>query len=326
MEGARERGREPVTLRDVVAARERVARFIWPTPARQSPGLSERLGADVWLKPENLQRTGSFKVRGAFNRMLELAGRGVSRVITASAGNHGQGVALAARTLGIEATVVVPESAAEVKIRALRRMGIDLLLRGQSFDEADAAMLEIARRDGLTVVSPYDAAVVAGQGTAGLDFLLERPDLDLLLVPVGAGGLIAGCAVAAKGLNPAIGVVGVQPEASPSMVAALRAGEIVPVAVRETLADGLAGNIAGGELPFSLIQRHVDDVVLVSEEAIADATRLIVEEERFVVEPSGVVGLAALLSGVVDARGRRVGLILSGGNVSPAVLRSLLCR
>lgn len=315
---------DAIRLMDVLEARKRVAPYLRPTLAFRSGALSKRFAGEIWLKPENLQVTGSFKIRGAVNRIADLRREGVSQIITASAGNHGQGVAMAAGAAGIAATVVVPENVSPAKLEALRRLPCEVVLRGRNFDEADVAMLELAKERGSAVVSPYDAAVVAGQGTAGLDFLLEVPDIDLLLIPVGAGGLIAGCAVAAKSLNPQIEVVGVQAAVSPSMVAALEAGRIVPIECGDSLADGLAGNIIGGELPFGLIQRYVDRVVLVDEAAIAEAMRLIVAEERLIVEGAGAAGIAALLAGVVDARGRRAGVILSGGNVAYDTLLDVL--
>lgn len=313
------------TLADVLRAETLIRPFLYPTPARRSAALSERFGAELFLKPENLQRTGSFKARGATNRVAELVESGASQVITASAGNHGQGVALAANLFGMDVTVVVPETVSRAKSDALNRMNCRLILAGRSFDDAQRHMLEIAAAQDLAVVSPYDAAVVAGQGTAAYEFLTEVPDLDLLLVPVGSGGLIAGCAVAAKAMNPGITVIGVQAAESPSMVAALEAGKIVEVPIGETLADGLEGNIEGGELPFGIIQRLVDEVELVSEASIAEAMRLFAADERMIVEASGAVGLALLLERQLDVAGKRVGLLISGGNVSFETLRSVIC-
>ncbi len=313
------------TIADVVRAEHLIRPYLFSTTARRSDALSARLDADIFLKPENQQRTGSFKVRGAINRCSELSRDGATAVITASAGNHGQGVALGAQIYGQSATVVVPESASQVKVDALRRMGVDLRFSGQSFDDAQRTMLRIADADGVPVVSPYDPAVVAGQGTAGYEFLEEVPDLDVLLVPVGAGGLLAGCLTAVKAMNPRVRVIGVQAERSPSMVAALDAGEITSVAIGQTLADGLEGNIEGGELPFVIIQRLVDDVLLVGERSIAEAMRIFVAEERAIVEGAGAVGLALLLENKINVSGQRIGLIVSGGNVSVKTLRSVLC-
>lgn len=312
------------TLADIVRAERLVRPHLYPTGARYSPALSERFGHEIFLKPENLQRTGSFKIRGAMNRAAELAVDGATRVITASAGNHGQGVAYAASVFGTTATVVVPRSASRAKVTALRRMGVDLRFAGTSFDHAQREMLNIAKSDNIPIISPYDAAVIAGQGTATYEFVEEVPDLELLLIPAGAGGLLAGGLVAAKGMNPGIEVIGVQAENSPSMVAALDAGRIVEVPIGATLADGLEGNIEGGELPFGVIQRLVDDVRLVSEGSIASAMRLFAKDEHLIVEGAAAVGLALLLQGGVDVRGKRVGLMVSGGNVSIETLRSVI--
>ena len=313
------------TLVDVVKAEQLIRPQLYSTSVRESAALSERFGANIFLKPENLQRTGSFKIRGALNRVAELKREKASSVMTASAGNHGQGVGFAAGQYGLTATVIVPDTCSSAKVEALRRMNVDLRFSGTSFDDAQREVLKIARSTGTPVVSPYDASVVAGQGTVGYEFLKEAPDLDVLLVPVGAGGLLAGCSLAAKSMNSNVRVIGVQAAQSPSMVAALDAGRIVDVPIGATLADGLEGNIEGGELPFGLIQRFADDVVLVQEESIAEAMRLLVREERLIVEGAGAVGLAWLLEGHLDVTGLRIGLVLSGGNVSFETLRSVLC-
>ena len=313
-------------LIDIIKAEHLLRPHLWDTTARRSSALSERFGAEIYLKPENLQRMGSFKIRGAFNRVTELASGGAKSVVTASAGNHGQGVAYAANSAGLQATIIVPETASQAKIDALRRMGAELRLTGKTFDEAEDAAYEFAVTHALSVVSPYDPAVIAGQGTVGYELLSEVPDLDLLLIPVSAGGLLAGCAIAAKAMNPNIKIVGVQTEASPSMVAALSAGRIVNVPCVDSLADGLGGNIARGQLPFSIIQRLVDDVLLVGEDSIAAAMRLFGATERVIVEGAGAVGLAALLDGKIDISGKRVGLVISGGNVSFETLRSVYAR
>jgi threonine dehydratase len=311
-------------LSDIVRAESLLRPHLWQTEARRSAALSSRFGAEIVLKPENLQRMGSFKIRGALNRVRELAATGATSVITASAGNHAQGVAYAAAVSGLTATIVVPETASMAKIDALRRMGADLRLLGKTYDEAEDAAYAIADSERIPMVSPYDGAVIAGQGTVGYEFLREEPDLDLMLVPVSAGGLLSGCLIAAKTMNPNITVVGVQSEAAPAMVAARAAGRIVEVTCTESLADGLSGNITRGQLPFSIIDRLVDDLLLVDEASIAAAMRIFVADERLIVEGAGAVGLAALLSDMVDVAGRRVGLVISGGNVAYSTLQSVL--
>ncbi len=311
-------------LQDIVRAEALLRPHLWNTTARRSAALSERFGAEIVLKPENLQRMGSFKIRGALNRMDELARSGAKAAITASAGNHAQGVAYAVMVTGLAATIVVPETASAAKIDALRRMGADLRLIGTTFDEAEDAAYALAEAEQIPMVSPYDDAVIAGQGTVGYELLRESPNLDLLVVPVSAGGLLSGCLIAAKTMNPSITVIGVQSEAAPAMVAARDAGRILEVTCTESLADGLSGNIAHGELPFRIIQRLVDDLVLVDEAAIAAAMRLFVADDRLIVEGAGAVGLAALISGKIDVAGRRVGLVISGGNVAYETLRLVL--
>jgi threonine dehydratase len=311
-------------LMDIVRAEALLRPHLWSTTARRSAALSERFGAEIVLKPENLQRMGSFKIRGALNRMHELAQAGATAVLTASAGNHAQGVAYAATITGLTATIVVPETASPAKVDALRRMDADLRLIGTTYDEAEDAAYAIAETERIPMVSPYDGAVIAGQGTVGYELLREEPDLDLLLVPVSAGGLLSGCLISAKAMNPSITVVGVQSEAAPAMVAARRAGRIVEVTCTESLADGLSGNIGRGQLPFSIIQRLVDDLLLVDEVSIAAAMRQFVADERLIVEGAGAVGLAALQSGKIDVAGRRVGIVISGGNVALETLRSVL--
>ncbi len=314
-----------VTLHDVFLAAGRIAPHVRRTPLEWSAPLSDELGLDVYLKLECLQRTGSFKLRGALNHLLTLPDQERRRgILTCSAGNHGLGVAEAARLLGVAATVVVPENASPAKVAGLRRTGVELLLLGAGYDEAEARARELATGRGLTFVSPYnDPAVVAGAGTVALEVLLDLPEAATIVVPVGGGGLAAGVALAAKAINPALRVVGAQPEASPAMHAALAAGRLVPIDDGPTLADGLAGNVEAGSLTFPLLQRHLDDLVLVSEEAIAAAMLAYLDRHHLVVEGAGAVGLAALQTGRIAMPQGPVVLIVSGGNVATGVLAGL---
>jgi threonine dehydratase len=273
-----------------------------------------------------LQRTGSFKLRGALNRLLTLTDEERRRgILTCSAGNHGLGVAEASRLLGIAAMVVVPENASPAKVAGLRRTGVELLLLGAGYDEAEARARALATERGLTFVSPYnDPAVVAGAGTVALEVLLDLPEAAAIVVPVGGGGLAAGVALAAKAINPALRVVGAQPESSPAMHAALAAGRLVPIDEGPTLADGLAGNVEAGSLTFPLLQRHLDELALVGEEAIAAAMLAYLDRHHLVVEGAGAVGLAALQTGRIAAPQGPVVLIVSGGNVATGVLARLL--
>lgn len=322
-DGTRVSGPSPlVTLHDVFLAAARIARHVRRTPLERSAALSDEVGVDVWLKLECLQLTGSFKLRGALNRLLMLSAVERERgVLTCSAGNHGLGLAEAARVTGTAATVVVPGDASSAKVAALRRTGVELLIVGADYDEAEARAPAIARERGLAFVSPYnDPAVVAGAGTAALDVLRELPEVGTIVVPVGGGGLAAGIGVVARAVNPALWVVGAQSTAWPAMHAALGAGRLGSVGGRPSLADGLAGNVETGSITFPLIQRGLDEIVLVEETAIAAAMAAFLDLHRLVVEGSGAVGLAALRANRRLAVRGPVVLIVSGGNVAADVL------
>lgn len=317
-----------VTMHEVLLAAKRIGPWVRRTATERSAALSAELGAEVWLKLECQQRTGSFKLRGALNRLLTLPDEARARgVLTCSAGNHGLGVAEAARLTGIAATIVVPENVSAAKLAGLRRTGVELLLVGADYDEAEARAPGIARERGLAFVSPYDdAAVIAGAGTVALETLLDLPEAGTIVVPVGGGGLAAGVGVVARALHPASRVVGVQSEASATMSSALGAGRLVSVASGPTLADGLAGNIAPGAITFPLVRDHLDGVLTVSEAAIGAAMLTFLDRHHLVVEGSGAVGLAALQAGLLaDAPGPIV-LIVSGSNVATEVLAGLLRR
>ena len=310
-----------VSLEDVRVAAERIAPYVVRTPLDRSPLLSELCGTDVWLKFECFQHTGSFKLRGALNAVSRLD---KPRVVTASAGNHGLGVARAAALLHAQATVVVPETASPAKVEALRRSGAELLQIGEDYDAAEAAGIRLARKRGLPFISAYnDADVVAGGGTIALEIFDDLPDVGTLVVPAGGGGLIGGIGIATHGLNPNATVVGVQSEASPALHAALANDRLVQVEVLPSLADGLAGNVEAGSITLDLLRSHVREVALVSEEAIADAMRWLLTNEHVLVEGSGAVGVAALL-------GRRqtwpgpLALVLTGRNVAASVLRRVV--
>jgi threonine dehydratase len=327
-------GQAAVTLHNIFLAARRIGARVLATPLERSAVLSADLGCEVWLKLECQQRTGSFKLRGALNRLLTPPAAAGSRpetrargVLTCSAGNHGLGVAEAARLTGIRATIVVPENASPAKVEALRRAGVELLLVGADYDAAEAQAPGIAAERGLTFVSPYDDPfVIAGAGTVGLEVMRELPEVGTILVPVGGGGLASGIGIAAKGINPNVRVVGVQSESSPSMVAALAAGKLVWVECGDSLADGLAGNIAPGSITFPLVRDHLDDVVTVPEAAIAAAMRAFLDQHHLIVEGAGAVGLAALQSGRLRGLPEPIVLIVSGGNVATGVLAGLLAE
>jgi threonine dehydratase len=309
-----------VSLDDVRLAAERIRGYVVRTPLERSAGLSERSGVDVWLKLECFQATGAFKLRGALNALMTLK---ADNVVTASAGNHGLGVARAASLLGALATVVVPETASEAKVEALRQSGAALVQCGPTYDEAEAEGLRLARQRGLPFISAYnDPAVVAGAGTIALEILEDAPQIGTLVVPAGGGGLIGGIGVAAHGLRPDVTICGVQSVASPALHAALQAGAIVRVEVKPSLADGLAGNVEDNSITFGLLKEHVREVVLVQEAEIAEAMRWLMLHERVLVEGSAAVGVAALLHGRLDVVGP-VAVVLTGRNVSPAVLQQI---
>jgi threonine dehydratase len=313
-----------VSLEDVRAAAERLRSYVVRTPLEQSAALSELCGVDVWLKYECFQLTGSFKLRGALNALQLLDGP--PRVVTASAGNHGLGVARAAALLGVSALVVIPETASAPKVEALRRSGATLIQFGLTYDDAEAEGLRRAGAEGVPFISAYnDAGVVAGGGTIALEIFADLPDAKTLVVAAGGGGLIGGIGVAAHGLDPAVAVYGVQSEASPALHAALQHGHVVPVEVRPSLADGLAGNIEQGSITFDLLRAHTREVLLVSEAEIEEAMRWLLMNERVVVEGSAAVGVAALLGRKLQAEGPLV-VILTGRNVAAAALQAAVSR
>jgi threonine dehydratase len=305
---------ETPTAEDVRAARERIRGLVAETPLVESAALEAR------LKLESFQPTGSFKVRGAAAALTALE-PGTS-VVAASAGNHGLGVAWAAGRLGVSATVVVAETASLAKLEALRRFRSELVVQGADYDEAEALALALALERGARYLSGYnDREVIAGQGSIGLELLdALGPELTVV-VPVGGGGLASGIALVA--VPAGARVVGVVPEASPAMRAALAAGHAAPVRVRETLADGLAGNIEPGSVTIPLCSQLLDDLVAVSEEELADAMRFLVSEHGLVAEGSGAAPVAALLAGRVERTGTTVAVV-SGRNVAPAALAAVL--
>ena len=310
---------------DVRAAADRIRGQVMETPCVPSRTLSQITGCEVFLKFENLQFTASFKERGALNTLLQLSDEArASGVLAVSAGNHAQGVAYHAQRLGIPATIVMPRFAASVKVENTRRFGATVLLEGDTFDDARARGLEIARERGLKVVHPYDdAAVIAGQGTIGLEMLAQQPQLDTLVIAIGGGGLIGGIAVAAKALNPQIEIVGVQSERFAGVWNATHAEP--REGGQPTIADGI-GVKTPGALTLPLIARHVSEVLLVAEDEIEQAILMLLEIEKTVVEGAGAVGLAALLRHPQRFAGRKVGLVLCGGNIEPLTLAEIIQR
>ena len=306
----------PITLEDVRDAAERIKGAAHRTPVLTSRTLDERVGAQVFLKAENLQRVGAFKFRGAYNAIARLAPELRERGIAAfSSGNHAQAVALAARLLGASAVILMPADTPASKLSAVRGYGAEVVTFDRYRDDREAMTRALAQERGLAVVPPYDDPdVMAGQGTAALELLEEVGDLAAVVAPVGGGGLLAGTAVAAKAMQPAIRVVGVEPVAGDDTRQSLAAGERVRIEVPRTIADGQAVAVPG-ELTFAVNRGLVDEIVLVSDDEIRAAMRFAFDRLRVVVEPSGASGLAALLAGRLSPVPPRIGVILSGGNV-----------
>lgn len=313
-----------IQLQHVYEAAHRLRTHIIRTPLVFSDVLSVLVEGEVWLKPEQWQLTGSFKLRGAYNKMASLTVQERARgVITASAGNHAQGVARAGQLLGINVLIIAPTGTPQTKLAGISRYGADVMVRGTYYDESEAEAYQLAEKTGRVFVHAFeDERVVAGQGTIGLEMLSDQPNLDLLLVPAGGGGLICGMGVVARAMNPAIEVVGVQSEASPAWYQAFAANEIVEVKYGDTWAEGLLGGI--GRRNFEWARAVVDRFVLVSEEDIKAAMRWALTTYHWVLEGSGAVALAYVLQQHVQLRGRKVGVVLTGGNVDLARLRELI--
>jgi threonine dehydratase len=318
------------TLADVVAARARVRGVALHTPLEPSVALAEEIGAaDVRLKREEVQPTGAFKLRGATNKVALLAeGRPEAALVTASSGNHGIAVASAAARHDMRLTVLVGRTVSPAKLerlRALETRRITVELIGNDTDDAEA---EGRRRDDAghaIYISPYnDPDVVAGQATVAVEILEDWPDVETIVVPIGGGGLIGGIGLWAKSLKPGLRLIGVQPAASPPMYAHFETGSTDPMPIAPTLADGVAGNIERDSLTWKLCRQHVDEVVLVEEDEIANALRWSLEVPRILLEGSAVLGIAALRAGRIDAADRRIAVVTTGRNVSPDVLRAVL--
>ena len=309
-------GTEPVTIADIWKAYKFLKPIMHHTPLTPSRTLHEMTGADVYLKAEHMQRGGSFKARGAAYKISRLTPEQRSAgVIAASAGNHAQGVAIAAAEHKIPCTIVMPEAAPLAKVTATQNYGANVILYGSTYDDAYQHCCERQQASGATFIHAFDdPEVIAGQGSLGLEMLNDLPDADAIIVPIGGGGLISGIAIAARALKPDITIIGVQAEGAPSSYDSLNAGHIMTSSSIMTIADGIATK-RPGELNFSIIQRLVDEVVLVNDEAIINAVLLLMERCKMLVEGAGAAGLAALLSGVVQLQGKKVLVPLTGGNI-----------
>jgi threonine dehydratase len=313
-------------LAAIRAARERIAGRLHVTPTVTSTRLGDRVNVKLFLKCENLQKTGSFKTRGVLNKLSQLdAAARAKGVVTVSAGNHAQALAWGARAAGVRATVVMPEAASPAKIEASRGYGAEVVLHGATSIQAFAKARELEKERGLTFVHPFDDELVAaGAGTTALELLEQAPDLDVVVIPIGGGGLIAGMLPAIKEQNPKIRVYGVEPAGAPSMRMSLDQGRAVKLDAVNTIADGLAAPMAG-ELNYEIVKRYVDDVVLLDDAAIAAGVRDLLLNTKLLAETAGATATAAVLARAIPLHdGERVGAVLSGGNIDFAKLTSIL--
>jgi len=311
-----------VTLDDVRAAAERIRPYIHRTPLLTSRSLSERIGVEVRLKCENLQRAGSFKIRGAMNALLQLSEDERRRgVVAFSSGNHAQGVALAAKLLGIRATIVMPENSVPSKVEATKRYGAEVVQGGVTSATRDTVAREIADKTGAAVIPPYDdARIIAGAGTVGMEIVDEWPDVASVVTPLGGGGLLSGTALAATSLKPAVAAYGVEPRAGNDGEQSFKTGKIVTIDPPNTIADG-ARTLHIGERNFAIIRERVRDVVSVDDAVLLEATKFAMYRTKLVIEPTGALGIAALMSGALKVAGP-VAIVVSGGNLDFPLLAS----
>ena len=310
-------------LYEFMEARERLGTVIEKTKLIHSTVFSEESGNDIYIKPENLQKTGSFKIRGAYNRIAKLTEDEKNRgVIAASAGNHAQGVAFGAQKLGIKAVIVMPKHTPLIKVEATRKYGAEVILHGDVYDDAYNKAKELQAEYGYTFVHPFDDEdVIEGQGTIALEVLEELPDAEIILVPIGGGGLISGVAAAAKMKNPQIKIIGVEPEGAASAVAALKNDEVVELSEAITIADGTAVKRIG-DTTFDYIKKYVDEIVTVSDYELMESFLLLVEKHKIVAENSGILSIAGLKK--LNVKGKKIISILSGGNIDVLTISSMI--
>ena len=312
-------------LQDIELAAQRLRPVLHHTELDMSSTFSEMTGGQIYLKCENRQKTGSFKIRGAGNKIAALAERGeVKSVVASSAGNHAQGVALAAKNFGIPATIVMPAAAPIAKVQATQGYGAKVVLSGDCYDDAYAKACEICEEEGATFLHPYnDLEVIAGQGTLGLEILSDLPTVDIVIVPAGGGGLLSGVAACIKQINPRIQVIGVQAEGADAIARSFREKKYISTDAVSTIADGIAVK-APGDITVELIKRYVDDVVTVSDIEISEAILMLMERCKQIVEPSGATPVAAVLKGKVDVKGKKVVCLLSGGNIDVSFVQCII--
>ncbi len=304
------------TLKDVEEAKRCLTGVAERTGLIHNKYLCDMTGAEVYLKPENLQMTGSFKLRGAYNRIAHLTDDEKKKgVVSSSAGNHAQGVAYAATKFGVKSTIVMPKPAPISKIKATKALGAEVVLCGDIYDEAYQKALDIQHETGAVFVHPFDdPMVMAGQGTIGMEILEDLPDADIVICPIGGGGLISGLAVALKSLKPSVKVIGVQTANAQSMYRSFKAGKLDICDCKPTLADGISVKVPG-DITFEVVKKYLDDIVLVSEDEIADAMFVLLSKAKIVAEGAGAVPTAAILNNHVDVKGKKVVSLVSGGNI-----------
>jgi len=314
-----------IGLRDIQEARECLKNIAYKTGLVQNTTFSEMTGNYVYLKTENLQKTGSFKVRGAFNKIAHLSGQEKKNgVIASSAGNHAQGVAMAATLYNIKSTIVMPKHAPLSKVSATKKYGAEVVLHGEIYDEAYEKAREIQQETGATFVHPFnDPYVIAGQGTIGLEILEDLPDVDVIVVPIGGGGRISGIAIAVKNLNPKVKIIGVQTKNVPSVAKSISENRIVTVAGKPTIADGIAVKTPG-ELTFNIIKEYVDDVVTVDEDEIANSILLLLERAKVIAEGAGAASLAAVFNRLNNFKNKKIVTLISGGNIDVNMLSRII--
>ncbi|SHK08062.1 threonine ammonia-lyase [Desulforamulus aeronauticus] len=314
-----------ITLADIYTARECLKGVIHHTDLVPNTTLSEMTGSDVYLKLENLQKTGSFKIRGAFNKICNLSSaEKQAGVIASSAGNHAQGVALAASTYGIRSTIVMPTCAPLAKITATKSYGANVVLHGNVYDDAYAKAMEIQKETGATFIHPFDDPyVIAGQGTIALEILDELPAVDAILIPIGGGGIVAGIAIAAKAIKPSVKIIGVEPANAASMRESSQAGKIITLSSANTIADGIAVKTPG-TLTYDIVKEYVDEFVTVEEDEIANAILILMERCKLIAEGAGAASVAALLNSKVNLPGKKIAAVISGGNIDVNMLSRIV--
>lgn len=314
-----------ISLSEFYAARKRVQKWARRTPMEYSLGLSELIDGHVWLKLENQQVTGSFKIRGATNKILLLTEEERARgVVTASSGNHAQGLGYVAKELGVRAKVIVPEMTPKVKIDAIRKYGVELIIEGEEYMDSERLARRIEAKEAMTFVSAYnDIDLIKGQGTVGLEMVEDVPDLDVVLVPVGGGGLASGVASVFKQATSAT-VIGVQGETSPVMYECIKKGYIHDLPLRDTYAEGLHGGLEPGSVSFDICKEVIDEWAILTEDDILEAIRYLLHESHMLVEGAGAVGVAAIVSDPSRFTNKRVGVVISGGNLGMETLRKVV--